>query len=192
MPRSQPFGPHATVTETRCPDIYNARPGQKVGHALVTANSGAKLPGKSGKRSASSPPWGRVVSAEPGKVVLAFSLPSPDLSANGPKGLFWRKGKATAEARETACRTAQDAIGEAGATGTPWPKARASAAFYFARKGRRDPDNLWYSLKGVVDGLRDAGLLLDDDTEHLSRTDPTVGKDAADPRVVLTIERIAA
>ena len=59
------------------------------------------------------------------------------------------------------------------------------------RKGRRDGENLWYLLKAHCDGLRDAGLLFDDDTEHLSRTDPTVAVDRADPRVVLTLERAA-
>jgi crossover junction endodeoxyribonuclease RusA len=35
------------------------------------------------------------------------------------------------------------------------------------RGGRWDPNNLWPTVKAAVDGIVDAGLLVDDDHEHL-------------------------
>ena len=35
------------------------------------------------------------------------------------------------------------------------------------RAGRYDPNNLWPTVKAVVDGLVDAGFLVDDDHKHV-------------------------
>lgn len=42
-----------------------------------------------------------------------------------------------------------------------------TAHIYKPRAGRYDPNNLWPSIKALVDGLVTAGLLVDDDHQHV-------------------------
>ena len=191
MPRPQPFGPHARVTETRCPDLYNARPGDRVGHATILANSGAKLPGKSGKRSAkSAPPWGRVVSAEPGKVVLAFSLPAKELWSNGDKGAWRKKAKATKDHVAVARNAAEDAIKAAGG-GFPWERAEAREVYYWPTCAHRDVRNAEGAMKATWDGLVRGGLLVDDSAAHLAHLPSVFEVDRKNPRIEVTVRRVA-
>lgn len=39
---------------------------------------------------------------------------------------------------------------------------------------RRDRHNLWPTVKALVDGLVDAGLVPDDDTDHVSTPEPVI------------------
>jgi hypothetical protein len=53
---------------------------------------------------------------------------------------------------------------------------------------RRDADNLVVPLmKALVDGIVDAGVVADDDTEHVTRTMPVILAPDGDPRLVLII-----
>jgi len=49
----------------------------------------------------------------------------------------------------------------------PFTKARLNLTFVFAEQRRRDRDNLLATFKPGLDAIVDAGLLLDDDSEHL-------------------------
>jgi crossover junction endodeoxyribonuclease RusA len=71
----------------------------------------------------------------------------------------------------------------------PWGKALVTAAFFYKDKRRRDPDNAIASLKAAYDGIVDAGLLPDDDADHMRRGEPTFAVDEDCPRVELTISR---
>jgi len=71
----------------------------------------------------------------------------------------------------------------------PWKLASVAATFYFATKRRRDTDNYTAMLKPAYDGLVDAGLLVDDDYEHLKREEPKFLMDRKFPRVELVITR---
>jgi len=73
----------------------------------------------------------------------------------------------------------------------PWTKVTVKATFYFARKRRRDPDNATGSLKAAYDGMVDAGLIVDDDYDHMTRLPPVFLLDRKCPRVELVIERMA-
>jgi hypothetical protein len=42
-----------------------------------------------------------------------------------------------------------------------------TAHIWKPRRGRYDPNNLWPTVKAVVDGFVDAGLLADDDHTHV-------------------------
>jgi predicted nucleic acid-binding Zn ribbon protein len=42
-----------------------------------------------------------------------------------------------------------------------------TAHIWKPRRGRYDPNNLWPTVKAVVDGFVDAGLLFDDDHVHV-------------------------
>lgn len=46
------------------------------------------------------------------------------------------------------------------------------------RGGRWDPNNLWPTIKALVDGIVDAGLIPDDDHEHLIGPDMRRGPKA--------------
>ena len=49
----------------------------------------------------------------------------------------------------------------------PFIKARLNLTFVFAEQRRRDRDNCLARFKPGLDAIVDAGLLLDDDAEHL-------------------------
>jgi len=72
----------------------------------------------------------------------------------------------------------------------PWKLAKVTAAFFHSTKRRRDPDNSMGSIKAAYDGIVDAGLVIDDDAEHMKRGEPTFEVDSEYPRVTLTIERL--
>lgn len=46
-------------------------------------------------------------------------------------------------------------------------RARLTITLVFPQNRRRDTDNLYARVKGVVDGLVKGGWIVDDDTEHL-------------------------
>lgn len=48
---------------------------------------------------------------------------------------------------------------------------RIVAHIWKDRAGRYDPNNLWPTVKAVVDGFVDAGLLADDDHQHVTGPD---------------------
>ncbi|MGP5219477.1 hypothetical protein [Arthrobacter rhombi] len=64
---------------------------------------------------------------------------------------------------------------------------RIVATFWKARNGRYDPNNLWPTVKAVVDGFVDAGLLADDDHKHVIGPDMRHGG-KGEPRIVFTFE----
>lgn len=49
----------------------------------------------------------------------------------------------------------------------PLERAHITAWLHFGDKRRRDPANFYPTIKAVVDGLVDVGLLPDDDDKHL-------------------------
>lgn len=48
----------------------------------------------------------------------------------------------------------------------PWEKAVVDITYFFPDKRRRDPDN--FSGKFLLDGLTKAGVIVDDDLNHIS------------------------
>jgi len=122
-------------------------------------------------------------------VSVVLPLPSGHLSPNSPPASFggrMRKAKLTAALRN---RT-RLAVLESGITSGPWGLAKVTATFYHRDARRRDPDNYMAMLKGVYDGMRDAGLLVDDDAKHLIRGEPTFAVDRRAPRVELIVMRL--
>lgn len=61
-----------------------------------------------------------------------------------------------------------------------------TAHIFKPRAGRWDPNNLWPTVKAAVDGLVDAGLLIDDDHRHVIGPDMRSGG-KGNPEVVLEI-----
>ena len=66
-------------------------------------------------------------------------------------------------------------------------KVQIRPVFYFKTNRRRDGDGLIAWIKAAIDGIKEAGVIEDDSTEHIEWLDPQVGKDAGNPRLELHI-----
>lgn len=125
----------------------------------------------------------------PESVTIILSLPPKVLQPNctvATIGGRFKKAAATKRYR----RLAKEAIEAECIETRPWGKVAVKAIFYFSYARRRDPDNANGSLKAAYDGIVDAGLVVDDDYEHMERMPPIFKGDKAYPRVELTITRI--
>ena len=125
----------------------------------------------------------------PETVRIILPLPHRSLSPNHPsitRGGRIQKARETKKYRERAMA----AVLACGVESGPWEFAKVSAVFYHKANRRRDQDNAMASIKAAYDGLRDAGLIVDDDFEHLRRESPTFAIDRECPRVELTVTRI--
>ena len=71
----------------------------------------------------------------------------------------------------------------------PWEKAKIQAVFFHDTNRRRDDVNSMQMLKPAYDGIVDAGLLVDDDNEHLYTIRPRFCTIKSCPRVEITITR---
>lgn len=66
---------------------------------------------------------------------------------------------------------------------------KVSAIVWRADRRRYDLDGIAPTVKACIDGLRDAGVIEDDDTRHMTALTITHGGvDKTAPRIVLTIE----
>lgn len=123
-------------------------------------------------------------------LMIILPLPSGLLSPNNTVGSIggrFAKAGAIKKYRKRACDVVENARIET----APWGKVSVKATFYFLRKSRRDPDNATGSLKAAYDGIVDAGLVIDDDYEHMTRLPPIFLIDREWPRVELLIENIS-
>lgn len=84
-------------------------------------------------------------------------------------------------------RTAREACWASGEYGQLWKRARVCVTAYHKTKRFRDPQNIIAMLKATIDGVEDAGVLLDD--TGLEWGPVTRLKDKDNPRVVLVFER---
>jgi len=113
---------------------------------------------------------------------IIIPIPSPKLSPNAR--LHWAaKSKLTKAARRFAYTRAREALGRNPAP--LWDKCRANVAAYFPTVRHPDPDNLIARLKATFDGIADAQIMIDD--ANLWPERPTIGKDAKNPRIEITI-----
>jgi len=86
-------------------------------------------------------------------------------------------------------RLSREATQEEGIESGPWELASCFAVFYHKQKRRRDDVNHLAMLKPAYDGMVEARLLEDDDSEHLKTLTPEFRIDRQFPRVELTITR---
>ena len=121
-------------------------------------------------------------------VTIILPLPPRVLSPNcppGSRGGRMAKAAASKKYRKLACDAAKAEQVESG----PWEKATARAAFFHKQRRRRDDVNHLAMLKAAYDGVVQAGLLADDDSEHLKTLTPTFAIDRKFDRVELTFTR---
>lgn len=111
---------------------------------------------------------------------LTLTLPLPGRPCNpNVRGHWSKRAKAIKTLREAAYMVARTAH-------RCFERPEVSAVFYGRTCQTRDRDNAIASLKGAIDGLADARLFANDSAVRWG--DVEFEKDAADPRVVLTIK----
>ena len=69
----------------------------------------------------------------------------------------------------------------------PWQKAKYTARFYFPDNRRRDADNAIASIKSALDGVADAGLVVNDSGLWPER--PEFHIDKENPRLEITFTK---
>jgi len=117
-------------------------------------------------------------------VRIDIPIPPRSLSPNG-RAHWHAKGRAKRSQRDTARLTA---LAELGRNPQPrWHDATVSVTWYAKSARWPDADNAIGSLKGAIDGLVDAGVLIDDD--RLTWLPIERRKDAKRPRVEIEITK---
>jgi len=122
-------------------------------------------------------------------VSIVLPLPPSILSPNavcGSLGGRMKRASATKKFR----RLAREAAEREDIKTCPWHKATIKAVFYHKQNRRRDDVNHLAMLKPAYDGLVDANLLYDDDSEHLTTLPAEFQIDKDVSRVELTITRV--
>jgi hypothetical protein len=98
---------------------------------------------------------------------VVLPLPPSILSPNNPPGS--RGGRfARAAAAKKYKRLAREATEAVGIETGPWERATVQATFFHQKERRRDDVNHLAMLKPAYDGIVEAGLLVDDDSTHLT------------------------
>jgi hypothetical protein len=113
---------------------------------------------------------------------LVLNLFIPGVPKNSNARSQWAKYAAAKDRKKF--RTDSERIAKDALEGTPWyphPFTQIVARQISPVMRRRDPTGLAERLKGILDGLVDAGVLDDDDEDHIgitlahSRKGPTAG-----------------
>jgi crossover junction endodeoxyribonuclease RusA len=99
-----------------------------------------------------------------------------------------RMAKASAAKKQR--RLAREAVENEGIETLPWEKVSVRPVFIHKVKRRRDSDNYMASLKAAYDGLVDAGVVCDDDSEHMIRESPSFLIDKNSQCVILEVKRL--
>ena len=117
---------------------------------------------------------------------ITIILPLPDESLSPNARVHWMK---KAKAAKLYRWEAQCKIVAKSPRRLMWEKASYKAAFYFKDARRRDADNAIASLKSALDGVADAGLVINDSGLWPER--PEFRTDKENPRVEITFTREA-
>lgn len=121
------------------------------------------------------------------RIVIDLPQVNPKLHAHNKGG--WRGKSSAVKALRAEARVKTRNVMPVGYT--PWPFAVVVYRFYVPDLRRRDLVNMMQSQKAAIDGVVDAGLLVDDDWQHLAIGAVRCVVDRKNPRVVLTFQRMA-
>ena len=116
--------------------------------------------------------------------VLTLPLPPPALHAHAKGGWHGKSGP-TKKYRMDAYLLASGRKYV-----TRFERARLSIAFFWPNFIRRDTLNAVHSIKPAIDGIVDAGWIMDDDWQHMEIGSINSAVDRENPRVELTIEEL--
>lgn len=123
-------------------------------------------------------------------VTIILPLPPAVLSPNRLPGTLGGRMARAAAAKKYKLQARHAVLQERIETG-PWQRATIRATFYHKQKRRRDDVNHLAMLKPAYDGLVIAGLLADDDAEHLTTLPAAFQVDRRHSRVELLVQREA-
>lgn len=118
-------------------------------------------------------------------LIAEVSIPAPCMLLNSNQRMHrMAAAKLTAQwrmAAKIACRV----------DGAPnlTDRVHLTAVIYKPRGGRWDANNYWPTVKAAVDGMVDAGVLIDDDNKHIIGPDMRPG-DSGPARIVIEIRSI--
>ena len=102
---------------------------------------------------------------------------------------YWRVRKDREEWHGIALLAARAARGPG--FGPPFARASLAVEWRCRTQRRRDYDNLVAGLKPLIDGLVSAGIIEDDDSDHLVALGPlTVSSGCSEDETVLTIREV--
>lgn len=120
-------------------------------------------------------------------ITIVFPLPDRALSPNAR--VHWaKKAKLAKHLRTASHYLTTAAIAMYGYPSQPnWKQATYKARFYFQTARTRDADNAIASLKSALDGVADAGLIINDSGLWPER--PEFYTDKSNPRVEITFTR---
>lgn len=132
--------------------------------------------------------------AGPRPITIALPAGLPLINAN-QRQHYRTKGKLAAAIRAAAqvAVTEDPAIMQALAAAKPGPLFQRAHILGILRPGsarRADPANWYPSFKAAVDGLVDAGLLDDDDHEHVVGPDMRLGDKTKGSQLVLIVSEL--
>jgi len=116
---------------------------------------------------------------------ITITLPLPDKSLSPNARVHWaKKSKAVKAYREAAKWAAFMATRP---TPPKWKNATYKAVFYWPNARRRDADNAVASIKAALDGIADAGVVINDSGLWPER--PEFHTDTENPRLEITITK---
>jgi len=124
---------------------------------------------------------------------ITITVPIPRLDPNNNFAGWAAKAAHKKADRETAMEETMCAVTELGdwkPYGFPWKSATVGVKWYHKTTNHKDRDNIIACLKSTIDGIRRAGLLVDDDELHYSS--PERLTDKSNPRVEITLLRGSA
>ena len=121
-------------------------------------------------------------------MIITTAIPTSALSGNIQKGGYHKKHAEKVALRDSAWL---QAVAKMHAEG--WQtaqRARLHIHIYYKDKRRRDTLNTINGLKSSIDGCVKAGILVDDDWQHMEIGAPKVSIDRENPRCELKFESL--
>lgn len=120
---------------------------------------------------------------------ITIVLPLPDKCLSPNARVHWaKKAKVTKHYRQDAYDCVAIEFWKLGIKDKPlWVKASYKVSFYFKDARRRDADNAIASLKSALDGVADAGLIINDSGLWPER--PEFHTDKDNPRIEITFTK---
>jgi Holliday junction resolvase RusA-like endonuclease len=114
--------------------------------------------------------------------VITITLPPPNAKLHAhAKGGWQSKAGPTKKLRMLACTLAKQQAVDG--LDLPIERATVQYRFFVPDRRRRDTGNMIQSQKPAIDGVKDAGVIVDDDWMHLRMLAPIVEIDRENPRV---------
>ena len=120
---------------------------------------------------------------------IKIELPLPHARLWSNRNTHWRvKAPLIKKYRYLAYRAMNFEMARLNETG--WQRGKLSMNFFFKDRRRRDVYNAAQAMKAGIDGCIDAGILPDDDWQHLEGGGLTGSVDKENPGVIMIFDRL--